>query len=127
MDQPAAAALLTALSATAHASTAAGDRPADCPPGGSTWSLLRQLRCGAARASLTARREFGDLAVDALTGRDPKLPATLADRLGAGPRRVAGGRRRALGGQGDLRYTLWQAWERTGCSGAGWLLPSGRL
>ncbi len=114
-DQPAAAALLTALSATAHGLDGAQAIALLSGPIGRVDPVsLRQLRRALRRAVPGgAGREFGDLLVEALTGREPKLPATLAGpvkRVRAVLRSAGAAHR----GQGDPRDTLWQAWERTG-------------
>ncbi|HNM95028.1 MAG TPA: UvrD-helicase domain-containing protein, partial [Mycobacterium sp.] len=104
VDQPAAAALLTALSATAHGLDGAQAIALLSGPIGRVDPVsLRQLRRALRRAVPGgAGREFGDLLVEALTGRDPKLPATLA-----GPVRRVRAVLRSAGaahrGQGDPR------------------------
>ena len=105
-DQPGARALLTVLEATAGGLD--GDRAQAMltgPIGRVDPVSLRQLR----RA---LRRQDAKLA-DALTGAAPQLPATLA-----GPvkrvRTVLAAAARSHRRHHDPRYTLWQAWERSG-------------
>ncbi len=114
-DQPAARALLTVLAATAHGLDGAQAVSLLTGPIGRVDPVsLRQLRRALRRAAPDGpRSEFGDLLVEALTGRAPQLPATLAGpvkRVRATLRAAAVTHRR----QGDPRHTLWQAWERTG-------------
>ena len=114
-DQPAARALLTVLAASADGLD--GEQAVSLltgPIGRVDPVSLRQLRRALRRAApQDPPREFGELLVEALTGHAPQLPATLAGpvkRVRAVLRAADGAHRR----QRDPRYTLWQAWERTG-------------
>lgn len=113
--QPAAQALLTVLAATAEGL----DREQAValltgPIGRVDPVSLRQLRRALRRGAPEGRDcDFGELLVEALTGRIPQLPATLAGpvkRVRAALRAAGDAHRR----QRDPRFTLWQAWERTG-------------
>jgi superfamily I DNA/RNA helicase/RecB family exonuclease len=105
-DQPGARALLTVLEATAGGLD--GDRAQALltgPIGRVDPVSLRQLR----RA---LRRHDADLA-DALTGPAPALPVTLAKPVNR-VRAVLAAAARSHRRHHDPRYTLWQAWERSG-------------
>jgi superfamily I DNA/RNA helicase/RecB family exonuclease len=89
---------------------------------------LRQLRRALRRLDGTAPpRELGDLLVDALQ-REPGSADGLSAELARPLRRVravlAAARRSASEG-GDPRYTLWQAWHRSGLQRR-WLAASER-
>ncbi len=106
-DHPAACALLTVLSATVdglaeeHAlSLLTG------PIGRIDPVSLRQLR-------RTLRRNGCGELVDALTGPAPELPVALA-RPVKRVRAVLAAAARGHSQHGDPRFTLWQAWERSG-------------
>ena len=105
-DQPAARALLTVLGATVGT---LDDEQATAlltgPIGRIDPVSLRQLR--------RALRRNGTGLGQALTGRAPHLPGAL----GGAVKRVRGvlaGAARANREHHDPRYTLWQAWERSG-------------
>ena len=66
---------------------------------------LRQLRRALRRTERTV--------LDALTGRAPQLPATLAAPV-TRVRSVLAAAARSHRSHHDPRYTLWQAWERSG-------------
>ena len=105
-DQPAARALLTVLAATAGGlDDEAATALLTGPIGRVDPVSLRRLR-------RTLRRAGTGMA-EALTGRAPRLPGAL----GGAVRRVRGvlaGAARAHRDHHDPRYTLWQAWERSG-------------
>ena len=110
--QPAARALLTVLAATADGLD--GEQAVSLltgPIGRVDPVTLRQLRRALRRSG---SRDFGDLLVAALHhAARVDLPATLArpvNRVRAVLRRRPRGHRRHR----DPRYTLWQAWERSG-------------
>ncbi|AQT81202.1 ATP-dependent DNA helicase [Mycolicibacterium litorale] len=111
-DQPAAHALLTVLAATARGLD--GDQALALltgPIGRVDPVSLRQLRRALRRGG---DDDFGTLLVAALTEEKPvDLPATLArpvNRVRAVLTAAARGEHRHR----DPRYTLWQAWERSG-------------
>ena len=105
-DQPAARTLLTVLSVTANGLDAEQAEALLTGPIGRLDPVsLRQLR-------RTLRRNDTDL-VGALTGRTPQLPPTLAAPVKR-VRSVLTAAARAHHGHHDPRYTLWQAWERSG-------------
>jgi superfamily I DNA/RNA helicase/RecB family exonuclease len=124
-DQPAVRALLTVLDATAHGLD--GERALALltgPIGRVDPVSLRQLRRALRRADGNQPpREFNDLLVDALDGAD-----YLSADLGRPLRRVravlAAARGSAAEGQ-DPRYSLWQAWHRSGLQRR-WLTASER-
>ncbi len=105
-DQPAARALLTVLTATV---SGLGDEQATAlltgPIGRVDPVSLRQLR-----RSLR-RNEIG--VAQALTGRAPQLPGALGGAVKR-VRSVLTAAGRANREHNDPRYTLWQAWERSG-------------
>jgi superfamily I DNA/RNA helicase/RecB family exonuclease len=123
-EQPAVLALLTVLAATADGLD--GKRALTLltgPIGRVDPVSLRQLRRALRRADMDGpSREFGDLLVEALTtGGTSRLTTTQARPL----RRVravldaaARSHARGVGAPpacgGDLRYTLWAAWRRSG-------------
>jgi superfamily I DNA/RNA helicase/RecB family exonuclease len=123
-EQPAVLALLTVLAATADGLD--GKRALTLltgPIGRVDPVSLRQLRRALRRADMDGpSREFGDLLVEALTtGGTSRLSTTQARPL----RRVravldaaARSHARGVGAPpacgGDLRYTLWAAWRRSG-------------
>jgi superfamily I DNA/RNA helicase/RecB family exonuclease len=110
-DQPAAQALLLVLAATADGLD--GEQAVSLltgPIGRVDPVTLRQLRRALRR---TSSGEFGDQLVAALTAGPVDLPATLArpvNRVRAVLTAAGRGHRRHR----DPRYTLWQAWERSG-------------
>ena len=112
--QPAARALLAVLAATVHGLDAErADALLTGPVGRMDPVSLRQLRRALRRAADDPDRAAGALLVDALTGKPPQLPPTLAGpvkRTRAVLAAAARGERRHR----DPRYTLWQAWERSG-------------
>ncbi len=105
-EQPAARALLTVLAATVGG---VDDERAETlltgPIGRVDPVTLRQLRRALRRAAISLP--------DALTGADPRLPATLAPPVRR-VRAVLAAAARAQRAHLDPRYTLWQAWERSG-------------
>ena len=113
-DQPAARALLTVLGAAAHGLD--GEHALALlsgPIGRMDPVSLRQLRRALRRTGGDPDRQTDDLVSAALTGRSPSLPATLA-----GPvkrvRAVLAAAVRSQREHHDPRYTLWQAWDRSG-------------
>jgi superfamily I DNA/RNA helicase/RecB family exonuclease len=114
-EQPAVRALLTVLDATAQGLDT--DRALSLvtgPIGRVDPVSLRQLRRALRRADgARPPREFGDLLVEALQRRDDQLPAALARPLRRVRAVLAAARRSVDDGQ-DPRYTLWQAWHRSG-------------
>ena len=115
-EQPAAQALLTVLAATAtgldgkHAlSLLTG------PIGRVDPVSLRQLRRALRRGEKgEPPREFADLLVEALSGKSPaRLTPTQARPLQR-VRAVLAAAARCHGRGGDPRYTLWEAWHRSG-------------
>ena len=74
---------------------------------------LRQLRRALRRAAGDGEREFGDLLVEALASGTAQLPATLARPVNR-VRAVLAAAARGQRAHRDPRYTLWQAWERSG-------------
>ena len=113
-EQPAARALLTVLAATVHQLDAERAVALLTGPIGRVDPVsLRQLRRSLRRAAGDPERPVGDLLVEALTGPAPQVPPTLAGpvkRVRAVLAAAAAGHRR----HHDPRYTLWQAWERSG-------------
>ena len=112
-DHPAVRALLTVL--TAATDGLDGERALTLVTGPigridpvSLRGLRRSLRH---REDPEKLRQFGDLLVDALTGKTPRLPVAQAAAL----RRVRAVVSAAVLGAGDdPRYALWQAWNRSG-------------
>jgi superfamily I DNA/RNA helicase/RecB family exonuclease len=125
-DQPAVRALLTVLDATAQGLD--GDRALSLvtgPIGRVDPVSLRQLRRALRRADgAQPPREFGDLLVEALQQAAPQLPAGLARPLRR-VRAVLSAARRSVVDSQDPRYTLWQAWHRSGLQRR-WLGSCGR-
>ncbi|MGY4711448.1 PD-(D/E)XK nuclease family protein [Mycolicibacterium sp. CBM1] len=110
-EQPAANALLTVLAATADGLD--GERALALltgPIGRVDPVSLRQLRRALRRGG---SGEFGALLVAALTAAPVGLPATLARPVNR-VRAVLAAATRAHQRHNDPRYTLWQAWERSG-------------
>ncbi len=112
--QPAAQALLTVLAATANGLDAEQAVSLLTGPIGRVDPVsLRQLRRALRRAAGAGEREFGDLLVEALTSGTAQLPATLARPVNR-VRAVLAAAARGHRTHRDPRYTLWQAWERSG-------------
>lgn len=124
--QPAVQALLTVLAATAQGLDA--DRALSLvtgPIGRVDPVSLRQLRRALRRADAAQPpREFGDLLVATLQGDAAGLPEHLDRPLGR-VRAVLDAARRSAAEGADPRYTLWQAWHRTGLQRR-WLAASER-
>src|SRR3954452_14159922 len=114
-DQPAVRALLTVLDATAHGLD--GDRALlllTGPIGRVDPVSLRQLRRALRRADGSQLpREFTDLLVEALDSETDALSADQGRPLRRVRAVLAAARSSAADGQ-DPRYTLWQAWHRSG-------------
>ncbi len=110
--QPAARALLTALAATARGLDGEQAQVLLTGPIGRMDPVsLRQLRRVLCRAAEDPDLPAGTMFVRALTGPTPQLPPTLAGPV----KRVRGVLAAAArSGHRDPRYTLWQAWERSG-------------
>jgi superfamily I DNA/RNA helicase/RecB family exonuclease len=128
-DQPAVRALLTVLEATAGELDGAQALSLLTGPIGRVDPVsLRQLRRALRRLDGAAPpRELGDLLVGALrreSGSADGLSAELARPLRRVRAVLAAARRSAAEG-GDPRYTLWQAWHRTGLQRR-WLAASER-
>lgn len=105
-DQPAARALLTVLHATAEGLTdAAAEALLAGPIGRVDPVSLRQVR--------RALRRTETSLTEALTGPALSLPATLAKPVNR-VRAVLNAAARSHRATSDPRYTLWQAWERSG-------------
>ncbi len=125
-DQPAVRALLTVLDATAHGLD--GERAVSLltgPIGRVDPVSLRQLRRALRRVDGSQPpREFADLLVDALNNETDGLSADLGRPLGRVRAVLAAARGSAADGQ-DPRYTLWQAWHRSGLQRR-WLSASER-
>ena len=105
-DQPAARALLTVL--TAVADGVDGERAEALltgPIGRVDPVTLRQLRRALRRTDTTP--------AEALTGQAPPLPATLVKPVNR-VRAVLNAAARSHRTTSDPRFTLWQAWERSG-------------
>ena len=112
--QPAAQALLTVLSATANGLDAEQAVSLLTGPIGRVDPVsLRQLRRALRRAAGEGERDFGDLLVERLTAGTAQLPATLARPVNR-VRTVLAAAARGHRAHRDPRYTLWQAWERSG-------------
>jgi superfamily I DNA/RNA helicase/RecB family exonuclease len=113
-EQPAARALLTVLTATARGLDAERAEALFTGPIGRVDPVsLRQLRRALRRGAGETDRPVGQLLVEALTGPAPHLPAALAgpvNRVRAVLAAAGQGHRRHQ----DPRFTLWQAWERSG-------------
>jgi superfamily I DNA/RNA helicase/RecB family exonuclease len=125
-DQPAVRALLTVLDATAHGLD--GDRALlllTGPIGRVDPVSLRQLRRALRRADGSQLpREFTDLLVEALDSETDGLSADQGRPLRRVRAVLAAARSSAADGQ-DPRYTLWQAWHRSGLQRR-WLAASER-
>jgi superfamily I DNA/RNA helicase/RecB family exonuclease len=125
-EQPAVQALLTVLDATAQGLD--GDRALSLvtgPIGRVDPVSLRQLRRALRRADgPQPPREFPDLLVEALNRGTESLSTELARPL----RRIQAvlkAARRSVDERKDPRYTLWQAWHRSGLQRR-WLTASER-
>ncbi|KUI48556.1 ATP-dependent DNA helicase [Mycobacterium sp. GA-1199] len=125
-DQPGVRALLTVLAATSHGLDA--DQAASLvtgPIGRVDPVSLRQLRRALRRIDGSQPpRGFSDLLVEALEHGVDGLPESLGrpvDRV----RKVLAAARRSAETGGDPRYTLWQAWQRSGLQRR-WLAASER-
>ncbi|WP_167105041.1 ATP-dependent DNA helicase [Mycobacterium sp. DL592] len=113
-EQTAAKALLTALTATCHGIDGEQALALLTGPIGRVDPVsLRQLRRALRRNANDPTRDFGELLAEALTGGSSDLPATLARPVNR-VRAVLAAAARAHRGNRDPRYTLWQAWERSG-------------
>ena len=125
-DQPAVQALLTVLDATAHELDGAQALSLLTGPIGRVDPVsLRQLRRALRRADgAQPPRELGDLLIDALRREPGGLSADQARPLKRVRAVLAAARRTAAEG-GDPRYTLWQAWHRSGLQRR-WLAASER-
>ncbi|MGZ8812906.1 MAG: ATP-dependent helicase [Mycobacterium sp.] len=128
-DQPAVQALLTVLEATAGELDGTQALSLLTGPIGRVDPVsLRQLRRALRRLDGTQPpRELGDLLVDALhrePGNADGLSAELARPLRMVRAVLAAAQRSASEG-GDPRYTLWQAWHRSGLQRR-WLAASER-
>jgi len=125
-DQPAVRALLTVLEATAYGLD--GDRALSLltgPIGRVDPVSLRQLRRALRRADgCEPPREFTELLVEALDSESDTLSTHQARPLRRVRAVLAAARRSAADGQ-DPRYTLWQAWHRSGLQRR-WLAASER-
>jgi len=125
-DQAAVRALLTVLDATAHGLD--GDRALSLltgPIGRVDPVSLRQLRRALRRADgCRPPRDFTDLLVEALDSETDDLAAELGRPLRR-LRAVLAAARRSADDGGDPRYTLWQAWHRSGLQRR-WLAASER-
>ncbi len=113
-EQPAARALLTVLAATARGLD--GEQALALlggPIGRMDPVTLRQLRRALRRAAGDPNRPAAALLTDALTGRRPQLPPTLAGPVNR-VRGVLSAAARGHHANNDPRHTLWQAWERSG-------------
>ena len=113
-DEPAARALLTVLAATAEGLN--GERALALltgPIGRMDPVALRQVRRTLQRANpIRPPRDFADLLADALSGDAPP-PGPLFRPL-ARVRAVLGAAARCHRAGMDPRYTLWDAWHRSG-------------
>ncbi|MCV7299532.1 ATP-dependent helicase [Mycobacterium barrassiae] len=126
-DQPAAQALLTVLDATARRELDGAEALSllTGPIGRVDPVTLRQLRRALRRLDGSQPpRELGDLLVDALQVESDGLSAELARPLRR-VRAVLDAARRSDSEGGDPRYTLWQAWHRSGLQRR-WLAASER-
>lgn len=113
-EQPAARALLTVLAATCNGLDGEQALALVTGPIGRVDPVsLRQLRRALRRSAGDPARDFGGLLVAALTAGVPDLPATLARPVNR-VRAVLAAAARAHRATSDPRYTLWQAWERSG-------------
>ena len=125
-DQPAVQALLTVLEAAAGELTGEQALALVTGPIGRVDPVtLRQLRRALRRADGSRPpRELGDLLLAALEDEPPGLAAELARPLRR-VRAVLTAARRAADDGADPRYTLWQAWQRSGLQRR-WLSASER-
>ena len=125
-EQPAVRALLTVLDATDDGLD--GERALSLltgPIGRVDPVSLRQLRRALRRADGgQPPREFADLLVEALDSEPDSVSADLGRPLRRVRAVLAAARRSAADGQ-DPRYTLWQAWHRSGLQRR-WLAASER-
>jgi superfamily I DNA/RNA helicase/RecB family exonuclease len=114
-QHPAVQALLTVLAATADGLN--GEQALTLltgPIGRVDPVSLRQLRRSLRHENTAAAAGSGDLLVAALTGNEPvRLPVTQARPLRRLRTVLAAATRCHRQGQ-DPRYTLWQAWQRSG-------------
>ncbi|MEI6252632.1 MAG: ATP-dependent DNA helicase, partial [Mycobacteriaceae bacterium] len=113
-EHPGARALLTALAATARGLD--GEQALALlsgPIGRMDPVSLRQLRRALRRATGNPDISASALLVQVLTGPPAHLPPTLAGPVKRA-RGVLAAAARGHRGHGDPRYTLWQAWERSG-------------
>ncbi|MFI5509647.1 ATP-dependent helicase [Mycobacterium sp. NPDC051804] len=125
-DQPAVQALLTVLEVTERELDGAQALSLLTGPIGRVDPVsLRQLRRALRRLDgAQPPRELGDLLVDALQGDTEGLSAELARPLRRVGAVLSAARRSASEGE-DPRYTLWQAWHRSGLQRR-WLTVSER-
>ena len=125
-EQPASRAMLTVLEAVADRLT--GDRALHMltgPIGRVDPVSLRQLRRALRRADRSQPpRDFGDLLVEALNAEKLSFSGDLARPLQR-VRAVLTAARRSEADGADPRYTLWQAWHRSGLQKR-WLTASER-
>ena len=125
-EQPAVRALLTVLDATEHGLD--GERALSLltgPIGRVDPVTLRQLRRALRRADGgQPPREFTDLLVEALNNDTDRVSTDLGRPLRRVRAVLAAARASAADGQ-DPRYTLWQAWHRSGLQRR-WLTASER-
>ncbi|MGH3677085.1 MAG: ATP-dependent helicase [Mycobacterium sp.] len=123
-EQPAVRAMLAVLAAVAGGLD--GDRALALltgPIGRVDPVSLRQLRRALRRAD-GSRRDFGELLVDALDTETVRVSGGLAGPLRR-VRAVLAAARHSDAAGGDPRYTLWQAWHRSGLQRR-WLAASER-
>jgi superfamily I DNA/RNA helicase/RecB family exonuclease len=125
-DQPAVQALLTVLEATAHGLDADQALALLTGPIGRVDPIsLRQLRRALRRVDgQQPPRALGDLLVDALQ-HEPEVLAAELKRPLRRVRSVLTAARRSAADGADPRYTLWQAWHRSGLQRR-WLTASER-
>nr|WP_090281576.1 ATP-dependent DNA helicase [Mycolicibacterium komanii]CRL78165.1 DNA/RNA helicase [Mycolicibacterium komanii] len=125
-DQPAVQTLLTVLAVTAHGLDAEQASALLTGPIGRVDPVsLRQLRRALRRVDGSQPpRDFGDLLVEALEQGVDGLPENLGRPLDRVRKVLAAARRSAEAGA-DPRYTLWQAWHRSGLQRR-WLAASER-
>jgi superfamily I DNA/RNA helicase/RecB family exonuclease len=125
-DQPAVRSVLTVLDATAQGLD--GDKALSLltgPIGRVDPVSLRQLRRALRRADGSQPpRDFADLLVDALEQNTDRISGGQAGPLRRVRAVLSAARRSAAEGQ-DPRYTLWQAWHRSGLQRR-WLAASER-